>query len=130
MTTPQVAQDSTNYQLLKLYVDTISNYDGITSGIFWHCCKTLTATFSTPTDKTINKFILRAILTKLADRALNRTGSRIELRTWDEIKPIKFWWLKKFRLLRTRLNHVKPTKKKRISLQFCYSLSRFKSKFK
>lgn len=77
-----------NYQLLRLYIDTIPNYDGNphTLGIFTDNCENLIATFFYPNNQTINNFILRAIIGKLVGRALSLIGSRTELRTWEEIK--------------------------------------------
>lgn len=78
----------TNYQLLKLYVDTIPHYDGNphTLGIFIDNCENLINTFSDGNNQQMNNFILRAIIGKLSGRALSLIGSRIELRTWLQIK--------------------------------------------
>lgn len=80
----------TNYQLLKLYLDSIPHYEGNphTLGIFVDNCENLRRTFANdanPADP-INNFIVRAIVGKLSGRALSLIGSRIELQTWEEIK--------------------------------------------
>src|ERR1700712_2218912 len=76
-----------NYQLLKLYVDTIAYYDGspYTLNIFIESCENLIATFSQPGNDQLNQYILRAILSKLQGRALTLVGSR-SLADWDSIK--------------------------------------------
>ncbi len=76
-----------NYQLLKLYVDTIAYYDGspYTLNIFIESCENLIAEFSRPNDNQLNQYILRAILSKLQGRALTLVGSR-SLADWDSIK--------------------------------------------
>lgn len=87
MQTPPVAQ--VNYQLLRLYVDTIPNFDGNphTLSIFINNCTSLINTFYRPEDEILNNFIVRAIIGKLTGRALSLIGSRInELNTWQDIK--------------------------------------------
>lgn len=76
------------YQLLRLYIDNIPRYDGNpnTLGIFIDNCENLITTFSDENNPPINEFILRAIIAKLVGRALTLIGSRIELRTWVDIK--------------------------------------------
>lgn len=80
MTTP-------NLQLLKLYVDTITPYDGNphTLNIFLENIETLIREFQT-NDSQIRNFIFRAIVSKLNGRALSLIGARTELNSWTEIK--------------------------------------------
>lgn len=82
------APQPVNYQLLRLYIDTIPNYDGNphTLCIFIDNCENLINTFSDQNNPTINNFILRAIIGKLVGRALSLIGSRTELTSWDQIK--------------------------------------------
>lgn len=78
-----------NYQLLRLYIDTIPQFDGNpnTLGIFIENCESLIHNFATnPNDTTLNSFILRAIISKLCGRALSLIGSRIELTKWSDIR--------------------------------------------
>lgn len=88
MANPTPAPRPIEYQLLRLYIDNIPKYDGNpnTLGIFIDNCETLIATFSDEHNPQINQFILRAIISKLVGRALILIGSRIELRTWNDIK--------------------------------------------
>lgn len=78
---------NTNYQLIKLYIDIIPQYNGDTHtlGIFIESAQNLLNTFFSA-DADLNTFLLRAIIGKLSGRALTLIGSRIELRTWDQIK--------------------------------------------
>lgn len=81
-------RDQTNYQLLRLYLDSIPHYEGNphTLGIFLDNCEHLIHNFASETDATLNNFIIRAIFGKLTGRALSLIGSRTELKTWNEIK--------------------------------------------
>lgn len=85
--TPQVAQQTASLQLLRLHLDVIPNYDGNphTMNIFLEACQNLVDTFGSA-DVILNNFLVRAILGKLTGRAMILIGSRIELKTWDEIK--------------------------------------------
>ncbi|XP_072377871.1 uncharacterized protein [Diabrotica undecimpunctata] len=78
----------TNYQLLKLYLDSIPAYDGNphTLTIFIENCENLITNFASQTDGTLNTFLLRAILDKLNGRAQMLIGSRKELNTWQLVK--------------------------------------------
>ncbi|XP_050516300.1 putative mediator of RNA polymerase II transcription subunit 24 [Diabrotica virgifera virgifera] len=78
----------TNYQLLKLYLDSIPAYDGNphTLTIFIENCENLITNFASQTDGTLNTFLLRAILGKLNGRAQMLIGSRTELNTWQLVK--------------------------------------------
>lgn len=78
---------STNLQLLKLYVDTITPYDGNphTLNIFIENVETLIREFPSP-DSQIISFIFRAIISRLSGRALSLIGARTEFKTWSEIK--------------------------------------------
>lgn len=77
-----------NYQLLKLYIDTIPQYEGNphTLNIFLDNCEILISQFFDATNQQLNSFLLRALMSKLIGRALMLIGSRTELRTWPEIK--------------------------------------------
>lgn len=83
-----MTQPNTNYQLLRLYVDTIPHFDGNPHilPVFLDHCETMIQNFRSANDATLNSFILRAIISKLNGRALSLIGSRIELRSWNEIK--------------------------------------------
>ncbi|XP_072400493.1 uncharacterized protein [Diabrotica undecimpunctata] len=78
----------TNYQLLKLYFDSIPAYNGNphTLTIFIENCENLITNFASQTDGTLNTFLLRAILGKLNGRAQMLIGSRTELNTWQLVK--------------------------------------------
>lgn len=82
------AQPAINYQLLRLYIDSIPSFDGNTHtlGIYVDNCESLIKNFARQNDDAFNNFILRAILGKLTGRALMIIGSRTELKTWQEIK--------------------------------------------
>lgn len=78
-----------NYQLLKLFVDTIPTYDGNnehTLNIFISACDNLIHTYQSPTDIQLNTYLLRAILGKLQDRAQILICSRSDLNDWQTIK--------------------------------------------
>jgi len=78
-----------NYQLLRLYIDTIPTFDGNphTLSIFINNCTSLINNFFRAGDDAHNNFIVRAIIGKLSGRALSLIGSRInELHTWVEVK--------------------------------------------
>ncbi|XP_050313687.1 GATA zinc finger domain-containing protein 14-like [Anthonomus grandis grandis] len=78
-----------NYSLLKLYVDTIPNFDGNphTLAVFINNCTSLINNFYKEGDDIHNNFISRAIIGKLTGRALTLIGSRVnELETWENIK--------------------------------------------
>ena len=78
-----------NYQLLRLYVDTIPPFDGNphTLSIFIDNCTSLINQFHRANDDAHNNFIVRAIIGKLSGRALSLIGSRTsELKTWDDVK--------------------------------------------
>lgn len=85
-----MARQEVNYQLLRLYVDSIPMYSGDphTLGIFISSCENIINIFSDPTNiaNPINNFILRAVIGKLTGRALILIGSRSELSSWLEIK--------------------------------------------
>ncbi|XP_057671275.1 uncharacterized protein LOC130903024 [Diorhabda carinulata] len=78
----------TNYQLLKLYLDSIPNFDGNphTLNIFIGNCESFISAFASNSDNALNTFLYRAIIGKLTGRAQILIGSRTELKTWDEIK--------------------------------------------
>lgn len=83
-------QGEINYQLLRLYVDAIPNYDGNphTLSIFLDSCENLISTFADTVNlaSPINNYLLRAIIGKLTGRALALVGCRTELRAWKDIK--------------------------------------------
>lgn len=81
MTTP------VNYQLLRLYIDTIPMYDGNphTLSIFIDSCTHLMTQFPDPN---LRGFLKRAIFSKLTGRALTLIGSRIELNSWEQVRDI------------------------------------------
>lgn len=84
---PHAAQQTANLQLLRLHLEVIPNYDGNphTLNIFLDAWQNLVDTFGSA-DVIVNNFLVRAILGKLTGRALILIGSRIELKTWEEIK--------------------------------------------
>lgn len=86
----QVQAQPINYQLLKLYIDTIPTYDGNphTLNLFINSCENLFRQFVNPHDVQFNSFLLRAILGKLTGRALSLVGSRIELVEWHQIRDL------------------------------------------
>lgn len=81
--------NDTNYQLIRLYLDSIPQYDGNphTLNIFINNCEYFLNTFAS-NNMVQNECFLRIILGKLKGRALILIGSRIELKTWDEIKAV------------------------------------------
>lgn len=85
-----MATNGTNYQLLRLFIDTIPPFDGSphTLGIFLEHCQSLIVNFGSGNDPGLNAFVIRAIISKLSGRALTLIGSRTELRTWQQIKDI------------------------------------------
>lgn len=87
-TTGNASANHTNYQLLRLYLDSIPHYDGNphTLGIFLDSCEHLIVTFARDVNPDLNNFLIRAIYGKLVGRALTLIGSRLELATWQEVK--------------------------------------------
>jgi hypothetical protein len=87
--------NNTNYQLLKLYVDTIPNYNGDpnTLEIFINACDNLFTNFGNNQD--LQSYLIRAIISKLTDQALILIGTKTELRNWplgsQKRAKIKFW---------------------------------------
>ena len=79
---------ATDYQLLRLSLDSIPHYDGNphTLNVFIDNCDFLYNTFANANNSSLTNFILRAIIGKLTGRALMLIGSRIELKTWNEVK--------------------------------------------
>lgn len=78
------------YQLLRLYVDTIPHYDGNpnTLNVFVDNCENLISTFSDSNNPALNGFIFRAIIGRLTGRALALIGPRTELNTWADVKNL------------------------------------------
>jgi hypothetical protein len=78
--------NNTNYQLLKLYVDTIPNYNGDpnTLEIFINACDNLFTNFGNNQD--LQSYLIRAIISKLTDRALILIGTKTELKNWPLVK--------------------------------------------
>jgi hypothetical protein len=78
--------NNTNYQLLKLYVDTIPNYNGDpnTLEIFINACENLFTNFGNNQD--LQSYLIRAIISKLTDRALILIGTKTELKNWPLVK--------------------------------------------
>lgn len=84
-----MAQPNVNFQLLRLYVDTIPTYDGNphTLSIFLDNCINFVNTFYKENDQVINNFLTRAIIGKLVGRALSLVGTRSqELKSWLDLK--------------------------------------------
>lgn len=81
-----------NYQLLRLYVDTIPKFNGDpgTLEIFIEHCNFLIATYTNVSDANdpINGFLIRAVISKLSGNALVLIGSRPEIRTWDGLRSL------------------------------------------
>lgn len=77
-----------NYQLLKLYVDTIPLYDGNnnTLEIFINSCDYLFNTYGNFNDTQLKEYLLRVVIGKLTGRAQILIGSRGELNTWCLVK--------------------------------------------
>lgn len=79
-----------NYQLLKLNLDTIPNYDGDphTLEIFINVCDQIMNEHANAQNANdpINAFLRRAIISKLQGRALLLIGNRRELLNWTDIK--------------------------------------------
>ena len=75
-----------NYQLLKLYVDTIPHYNGDqnTLEIFINACDYLFRTYGCVAELT--DYLLRVVLSKLTDRAQLLIASKTELRDWNSVK--------------------------------------------
>lgn len=81
-----------NYQLLKLYIDTIPNFSGESSTIeiFFEHCESLLTTYANirnPADP-LNGFLIRAIISKFSGNALVLVGSRPEITDWNELKEL------------------------------------------
>lgn len=68
----------TNYQLLKLYVDTIPSFDGNpqTLGIFTDNGKNLMSTFK-ETANLMTSFLPSVVISQLTGRAIILIGSRV-----------------------------------------------------
>lgn len=77
-----------NYQLLKLYVDTIPHYngDGNTLEIFISACDYLMTNYGNTADAQLVAYLLRVVIGKLTDRAQLLIATRPELNSWDSIK--------------------------------------------
>lgn len=109
--------DTTNYQLIRLYLDSITHYGGDphTLNIFLDNCDNFIDTFADRTQEQnpINKFIFRSLLGKLTHRALQIVGSRTELTTWLEIKNLlvlTFGDQRNIECLAQDLIYLKPNK--------------------
>lgn len=78
------------YQLLRLYIDTIPHFDGNpnTLNIFIENCECLINTFSDEANPALNNFIYRAIIGRLTGRALTLVGPRSEFNTWTQVKNL------------------------------------------
>lgn len=76
-----------NYQLLKLYIETVLSFDGNphVSNVFLDSCQTLFTTINS-NDPQLDTFLMRAIVGKLTGKVLSLLGSRSELRRWTEIR--------------------------------------------
>lgn len=88
--TEMAPEPSVNYQFIKLYLDTITAYDGnpYTLNIFLNSCEQFLISFfnTAKTEDPINQFLLKAVLGKLTGRALMLIGNRPEINDWDSIK--------------------------------------------
>lgn len=81
-----------NYQLLRLYIDTIPNFNGDSSTleVFLEHCEFLINTYQNVQNiaDPINSFLIRAAISKLSGDALILVGSRPEIREWDQLKDL------------------------------------------
>lgn len=81
-----------NYQLMKLYIDTIPNFSGDsgTLEIFLEHCDCLINQYKNiqNLNDPINSFLLRAVIGKLSGNALMLVGSRPEIRAWTDLKNL------------------------------------------
>ncbi|CAH0560391.1 unnamed protein product [Brassicogethes aeneus] len=86
MTTRTV--DSVSLNMLKMFVDTIPRFDGDVNNLnnFISAGQFLFDTYGDTEDANLKKYLIRAIQTKLIDRAQILVGSRSELNTWKDIK--------------------------------------------
>ncbi|KAK4882385.1 hypothetical protein RN001_005704 [Aquatica leii] len=77
----------TNYQILKLYIDTIPFYgrDQNTAEIFISACDHFFKTLDI-NDPNLKSYLLRVIIGKLTDRAQILIGSRGETTDWPTTK--------------------------------------------
>lgn len=87
-----VQAQAVNYQLLRLYIDTIPSFNGdphVLEVFIDHCSYLInTYTNRQVADDPINQFLIRAVIGKLNGRALMLVGARPEVRTWDNIKEL------------------------------------------
>nr|CAH7762868.1 unnamed protein product [Callosobruchus chinensis] len=83
-------ETSVNYQLLRLYIDTIPHFNGDNSTleIFLEHCDHLIGTYTNANNQNdpLNSFLIRAVVSKLTGNALALVGSRPEIRNWNELK--------------------------------------------
>nr|CAH7763946.1 unnamed protein product [Callosobruchus chinensis] len=83
-------ETSVNYQLLRLYIDTIPHFNGDNSTleIFLEHCDHLIGTYTNANNQNdpLNSFLIRAVVNKLTGNALALVGSRPEIRNWNELK--------------------------------------------
>lgn len=82
-----------NYQLLKLYIDSIPEFSGNENNIlevFIDHCDSLIRIYENRTNVNdpINSFLIRAIISKLKGTALMLIGSRPEIRQWVDLKSL------------------------------------------
>lgn len=89
----QAPTQPVNFQLLKLYIDTIPQFSGNennTLEIFIEHCESLVHTYTNRDNvrDPLNTFLIRAIISKLTGRALMLVGSRPEIRDWDDLKGL------------------------------------------
>src|ERR1700712_666060 len=81
-----------DYQLLRLYLDTIPSFEGnpSTLNIFIDSCTQVLSTFGNTEklDDPINPFLTRAILGKLTGRALMLIGNRNDIGDWQALQNI------------------------------------------
>nr|CAH7723682.1 unnamed protein product [Callosobruchus chinensis] len=83
-------ETSVNYQLLRLYIDTIPHFNGDNSTleIFLEHCDHLIGTYTNANNQNdpLNSFLIRAVVSKQTGNALALVGSRPEIRNWNELK--------------------------------------------
>jgi len=88
MATASTTAPQTNLAMLKMYVETVPTFNGDPNALtpYINSCDFLFNTYGHVNDPLIKNYLIRAVLTKLVDRAQILISCRPELNDWPSIK--------------------------------------------